>query len=48
VAHDLEDRGGRTRLVQHDHVVSGAPAILIGIAVDVARQLRALKRLLER
>ena len=52
VTYKLEDLGGWTRMTQSDDAELGAPRLLqpvfkAGIGRDIARQLRALKELLE-
>jgi uncharacterized protein YndB with AHSA1/START domain len=52
VTYELEDLGGRTRMTQRDDAELGAPRLLrpvfkAGIGRDLARQLRALKKVLE-
>ena len=53
VTYELEDRGGRTRLTQRSAAELGAPRLLhpiyrAGIGRDIAKQLKELKRLLEK
>ena len=53
VTYELEDLGGKTRLAQRDDAELGAPRLLrplfkAGIGRDIARQLSALKDLLEK
>ena len=52
VTYELEDLGGRTRFTQRSVAELGAPRLLrpiyrAGIGRDIARQLKALKKLLE-
>jgi hypothetical protein len=52
VIYTLENLGGATRLTQHSDVELGAPRVLhplmrLGIAHDIARQLKTLKTNME-